>query len=74
MVITTINNNKLFIQLDRLVSKGVISVSDDKGHSKSIAVRNSNFEELDLSSGSRKIFIKIETGDETITKTINLSN
>ena len=72
MIITTINNNKLFIQLDSLVSKGKISVSDDKGHSKSIVVRDSNFEEMDLSSGSKKIFIKIETGDKTITKTINL--
>jgi len=72
MVITTINNNKLFIQLDRLVSNGTITVSDDNGHSKSITVRNSNFEEIDLSSGVRKIFIKIETGNETITKTINL--
>ncbi len=72
MIITSINNNKLFIQLDSLVSKGMISVSDDKGHSKSIAVRDSNFEEMDLSSGAKKIFIKIEIGDETITKTINL--
>jgi hypothetical protein len=72
MIITSINNNRLFIQLDTLVSKGKISVSDDKGHSKSIALRDSNFEEMDLSSGARKIFIKIEIGDKTITKTINL--
>ena len=72
MVITTINNNKLFIQLDRLVGKGTITVSDDTGRSESIAIMNSNFEEMDLSSESKKIFIKIETGDETITKTINL--
>ncbi len=71
MVITTINNNKLFIQLDALVSKGKISVSDDKGHSRSIAVKDSNFEEMDLPFESHKIFIKIEIGDETITKTIN---
>jgi hypothetical protein len=72
MVITTINNNKLFIQLDRLVSKGTITVFDDAGHSESIAIMNSNFEEMDLSSESKKIIIKIETGDETITKTINI--
>ncbi len=72
MVITTINNNKLFIQLDSLVSKGTITVSDDIGRSESIGIRNSNFEEMDLSSESKKIIIKIETGDETITKTINL--
>jgi len=72
MVITTINNNKLFIQLDRLVSKGTITVSDDIGHRESISIRNSNFEEMDLPADSKKIFLKIETGSETITKTINL--
>ncbi len=72
MIITTINNNKLFIQLDSLISKGTISVSDDKGHQKSIAVRDSNFEEMDLPFESNKVFIKIDTGSETITKTINL--
>ncbi len=72
MIITTINNNKLFIQLDSLVSKGIISVSDDNGHNKSIAVRDSNFEEMDLPSGSKKISITIEIGKKTITKTINL--
>jgi len=72
MVITTINNNKLFIQLDALVAEGTISVSDDQGHSQSIAVSDSNFEEMDLPFASNKIFVKIETGDETITKTINL--
>jgi hypothetical protein len=72
MIITTINNNKLFIQLDSLVSRGLITVLDDKGHRKSIAVNNSNFEEMDLPADSKKIFLKIETGSETITKTINL--
>lgn len=72
MIITTIHNNKLFIQLDALVSEGMISVSDDKGHSKSIAVRDSNFEEVDLPFESNKIFVKIEIDSETITKTINL--
>ncbi len=73
MIITTINNNKLFIQLDSLIKKGTISVSDDKGHQKSIAVRDSNFEVLDLYPGSDKIYITIENGKKTITKTINLS-
>ncbi len=72
MIITTINNNKLFIQLDSLVSKGTISVSDDKGHQNSIAIVNSNFEAIDLPSVSDKIVVKIEFGEKTITKTINL--
>ncbi len=72
MIITTINNNKLFIQLDSLVSKGTISVSDDKGHQDSIAVRDSNFEVLDLYPESDKIYITIETDGKTVTKTINL--
>ena len=72
MVITTINNNKLFIQLDSLVSKGTISVSDVNGFTRSIAIVNSNFEAIDLPSGSDRIFVKIETDGKTVTKTINL--
>ncbi len=72
MIITTIYNNKLFIQLDGLVSKGIINVSDDMGHRQSISVRDSNFEEVDLPDGSGKIFITIEIDGKTISKTINL--
>ncbi len=72
MVITTINNNKLFIQFDSMIANGLISVSDNNDFTRSIAIVNSNFEAIDLPSVSDKIFITIETDGKTVTKTINL--
>ena len=72
MVITTINNNKLFIQFDSMIADGLISVSNNNDFIRSIAIVNSNFEAIDLPSESDRIFVKIEIGEKTITKTINL--
>ena len=70
MVITTINNGKLFIQFDSLISSGLISVTDNNSYSKSITISNSNFEVMDLPLGSDTIYIEIIMGEKTITKTI----
>jgi len=72
MIITTINNNKLFIKFDSLVNRGMIEVTDAKEFEKHQNIKNSDFEVIDLPAESDKIYITIDLGDQTITKTINL--
>ena len=74
MIITTINNNKLFIKFDSLVRDGVIHITDNKNFKSDQNIKNSDFEVMDLSVNSEKIHIQIETGKQIITKTINLKN
>ncbi len=74
MVITTINNNKLFIKFDSLVKKGMISINDNNNFKSDQYIENSDFEVMDLSANSEKIHIQIEVGKKIITKTINLKN
>jgi len=72
MVITTINNNKLFIKFDSLVKSGKIYLKDNKDFKSDQFIKNSDFEVMDLSANSEKIHIQIEIGKSKITKTINL--
>jgi len=74
MVITTINNNKLFIKFDSLVKKGMISINDNNNFKSDQYIENSDFEVMDLSANCEKIHIQIEIGKQIITKTINLKN
>ncbi|RLD62435.1 MAG: hypothetical protein DRJ05_00425 [Bacteroidetes bacterium] len=74
MVITTINNNKLFIQFDRLVKNGLVHIYDDKGFEKDKDINNSEFEVVDLPEAIEKIHLEINFDDENkIIKTINLN-
>jgi len=73
MIITTINNNKLFIKFDRLVGTGMIYLSDKKEFNFSQNIKNSDFEVLDLPANIEKIYIQIETGKKSITKTIHIN-
>ncbi len=74
MVITTINNNKLFIQLDRLVKNGLIHIYDDKGFEKNQDIINSEFEVIDLPETIEKIHLEIEIDNENkIIKTISIN-
>ncbi len=72
MIITTINNNKLFIKFDSLVKKGIIYIKDNKDFKSSHQIENSDFEVMDLSTNSEKIHIQIEIGKTIIAKTIIL--
>ena len=72
MVITTINNNKLFVQFDNLVKIGAIHVMNNRNFESVQNIRDSDFEVMDLSSNSDKIYIQIEIDKEKISKTINL--
>lgn len=72
MIITTINNNKLFVKFDSLIKEGMICLTDDKNFKLYHKILGSDFEVLDLPAKADKIFIQIETGKNKITKTINL--
>ena len=74
MVITTINNNKLFIKFDSLVKDGVIHITDNKNFKSDKSIKDSDFEVMDLPADSDKIHIRIEIDKEKISKTINLNN
>ncbi len=74
MVITTINNNKLFIQLDRLVKNGLIHIYNDKGFEKNQDIINSEFEVIDLPETIEKIHLEIDIDNENkIMKTISIN-
>ncbi len=72
MIITTVNNNKLFIKFDSLVKSGRIYLKDNKDFKSDQFIKNSDFEVMDLSANSEKIHIQIEIGKSKMTKTINL--
>lgn len=74
MIITTINNNKLFIQFDRLVTKGMIHITDNKNFKSDQKIRNSDFEIMDLPESINKVHIHIVADKTKIFKTINLNN
>jgi len=74
MIITTINNCKLFIQFDRIVKTGLIHIFDDSKYEKTRKVANSEFEVIDLPKTIDKIHLEINIDNENkIIKTINLN-
>ncbi len=72
MPITTIINNKLYVQLDSWVKEGMITVTDEQKQSKSVPIKNSNFEMIDLPENSHQLQIVIKAESKTITKQIKL--
>ena len=73
MIITYINNNKLFIQFDKLVKKGLIFLNDDKKFKKYQDINNSEFEIIELPDEQPcKINIQIDIGDIRIFKSIKV--
>jgi hypothetical protein len=73
MIITTINNCKLFIQFDRIVKTGLIYIFDDAKYEKKRNIANSEFEVIDLPKTIDKIHLEINIENENkIIKTINL--
>lgn len=74
MIITTINNNKLFIQFDRVVKSGLLHIYDDHDFKKDIEITDSEFEVINLPGAVEKIHIEIDIESENrIIKTINLN-
>jgi len=72
MIITTINNNKLFIQFDRIVKTGQIYIFDDAKYEKKRDIVNTEFEVIDLPKTIDKIHLEIETDNEKkIMKTLS---
>ena len=72
MIITTINNNKLFIQFDRIVKTGLIHIFDDAKYEKKRKVANSEFEVIDLPKTIDKIHLEINIDNEKkIMKTLS---
>ena len=75
MIITTINNNKLYIQFDKLVKTGMIEISDTNTFKKRLSIQNSEFEIIDITKSIGKLSIRINIDNEEQThKTINLKH
>ena len=72
MIITTVRNNKLFIQLDRLVKNGSIRVNGENGFEVQRDIEDSEFEVFDLPAYVKTIHLLISIDNEkTIAKSIN---
>ena len=72
MILTFINNHKLFIQFDRIVKKGSIFITDEKQYSFSKEISDSEFEVIDLSKDLLKLKIRISIGNKQIIRTIKI--
>jgi len=72
MILTFVNNHKLFIQFDRIVKKGLIYINDDKQFDEHKEINNSEFEMLELPDKIGKINIRIEIDGLKILRTINI--
>ena len=74
MIITTINNNKLFIQFDRLVKNGLIHIYDGNEFEKNKYIKNSEFEVIELPVSIEKIQLEIDYDNKRkISKTISIN-
>ena len=72
MPITTIINNKLYVQLDSWVKEGMITVTNEQKRSKTVPIKDSNFEMIDLPENSHLLQIVIKAESKTIIKQIKL--
>jgi hypothetical protein len=72
MILTYINNRKLFIQFDRIIKKGLIYITADGEFEETKKVNNSNFEIIDLPEKIKNIKITINFGKNRIIKTIKI--
>ncbi len=72
MIITIIKNNKLFIQFDRLINNGMLTITtNDKQYLKLQNINNSEFEIIDLPDKlPEKLNIQIDIGMEKFFKTL----
>ena len=70
MILTYVNNHKLFIQFDRIIKTGLISLNDGFNFNKQMAINNSEFEIIELPEKVRTINISIEIGNEQLTRII----
>jgi hypothetical protein len=73
MIITTTNNNKIFIQFDRLVKNGLISLNDNSGFEMERDITDTEFEVFELPENIKTVHLTIYMNNEkTFLKTINL--
>ena len=70
MILTYVNNHKLFIQFDRIIKTGIISLNDGFNFNKQMAINNSEFEIIELPDKVKLINIIIKTGTKQITRII----
>jgi hypothetical protein len=70
MILTYVNNHKLFIQFDRIIKTGIISLNDGFNFNKKKVINNSEFEIIELPEKVRTINISIEIGNEQLTRII----
>ncbi|OQX77756.1 MAG: hypothetical protein B6D61_06680 [Bacteroidetes bacterium 4484_249] len=73
MIITTIRNNKLFIQFDRLVKNGLIQINGENGFETQRQFKDSEFEVFELPYNIKTIHLNIAIDDEkSIIKSLNI--
>ena len=70
MIVTFINNHKLYIQFDRVVQKGLIQIESNSEFEETKKVINSDFEIINLPEKITIIKITINIGETKIFRTI----
>jgi len=74
MLISTINNSKLYIQFDRIVTIAIVSIHDEDTFSMTKTLHNTEFASFDLPKSANTINLTINTQSNTVNKVFNLNN
>ena len=72
MILTYINDHKLFIQFDQVVKNGLLTVDGDISFNKKKIISNSEFEIIELPENIKLIKISIKFGNKQMTRTISI--
>ena len=73
MIITTVRNNKLFIQFDRLVKNGLILINGENEFEAQRHVKDSEFEVFELPDNIETIHLNIDIDNEKpVIKSLNI--
>jgi hypothetical protein len=72
MLITTVNNNKLYIHFDSIIKNVKVKIINDKNIEKIKELNNTEFGHIDIPKNSKILLIKIIINNTTINKTIKL--
>jgi hypothetical protein len=71
MIIAAINKDKLFIKFDCIVDKATISLRDDLGFHKTMEVKRTEFEIIEIPIKSPYVFLEVKIdGERKIKKTV----
>ena len=75
MIITFVKDHKLFVQFDKLVNNGMLTITDNKQFLKHRKINNSEFEIIDLPDELPvSVNIQIDIDNKRIFKSIKIKN